>query len=268
MHLRTETFNCPAVNCKYRGSKAFYRSDKLKSHMGAAHDEDTMFACPMAGCLSARTPLPRNLMAVHVCNNDHDHDHSRYEQYRAYATAFEYWAKIRACPVGNCRKKVLLASLQEHILQHPEDERRAFRNQIALEGFDSLNGYVICPAPNCQASLPNLPAFYDHFTDHVVSDPNHFRAWKKDVSWSVYEECERMVPWRSWREWRHYELACPTCGAVSKEGKITHQLDLLKDPEELRGCREQVLKLYPVFGSHPVFDDVMPVVGRSAYRES
>ena len=85
MHEWTETFDCPAVNCKHRGPKAFYRSDKLKAYVNVAYDEHTMFARPVAGCLSARTAISRDTLALHIRN----HDHGACKPYCSHSKALE-----------------------------------------------------------------------------------------------------------------------------------------------------------------------------------
>jgi hypothetical protein len=104
-HTRKETLDCPAVNCKYRGTKAFYRPDKLNAHVHAAHDKETLFACPVAGCLSARTPLSGPLLAVYIRNRDRQ----SYGQSVDYFNVLANYDRIRACPVGNC-SKILFSS--------------------------------------------------------------------------------------------------------------------------------------------------------------
>jgi hypothetical protein len=259
-HTRKETFDCPAVNCKYRGTKAFYRSDKLKAHVNAAHDEQTLFACPVAGCLSARAPLSGAILAVHIRN----HDNGSCEPYWDYFKALEDCGGSRTCPIGSCLKKLCRDSLQEHVLQHTEAERTAFRTEIAAAGLDHRNGYIICPVPSCQIRLPHLPAFRDHFIDHIASNPNHLRTWMDKVSSLVRGDPH---PWQEWwAEGGNFGSVCPTCGEVTIGGRSTHQLDLLKDLKGLHGCKEQILQLYPGFGSNPIFDDVMPVVHRKTER--
>ncbi|KAF7504704.1 hypothetical protein GJ744_001985 [Endocarpon pusillum] len=259
-HTRKETFDCPAINCKYRGTKAFYRADKLKAHVDLAHDGETLFACPVAGCLSARTPLSGAILALHIRN----HDNGSCAPYWVYLKALENCGERRTCPVGNCSKKVHQDSLHQHLLQHTQAERTAFRTEIAAMGFDAENGYVICPIPSCQIFLTHLPAFHDHLIDHISVDPNHLRTWRYEVSSLVRGDPH---PWLEWRAGNEiFDLTCSACGQRVKGKRITHQLDLLKDLEELRECREQILQHCPGFGLNPIFDDVMPVIRRKSER--
>lgn len=283
-HVPRQTFDCPAVNCKYRGRKAFYRSDKLIAHLNAGHDEETLFACPVPGCLSNSVLLSRAMLALHMRN----HYLPRSYPGEKYRNALSICDENRTCPVETCSQKLVrnlpqarleriypslargrvLQKIQEHVLQHSEAERIASSTEIAALGFDPLNGYVICPLPSCGMTLPDISAFRLHLIDHTVIDPNHFHDWKNEVSSFVHDAS---CPWDKWSPLYRYssnkelELVCPTCGEVSKGSfgdSFTHQLDLLKDPKEFYGCREQILRLYPEFGSHPVFEDVMPIVHR------
>ncbi len=261
-HTPRETFECPAINCKYRGPKAFYRSDKLKAHVLAGHDPETLFACPVAGCFSARTPLSRAMLAVHLRN----HDRWSCEPYLGYFTALADCDQFRTCPVGKCLKKLSPYSLQEHVLQHTEAERSAHHIKIAAAGLDPLTGCVICPVISCRIRLPDLPAFQDHLIDHIALDADHFRAWKAKTIHS-YEDIHQ----RPWQRWYFHERfvsevcgysVCTPCG----EHRVTHPFDLLKDSKDLHVYREEILQLYPGIGWHPIFDDIMPVVHRRNFR--
>lgn len=271
-HTRKVTFDCPAVNCKYRGRKAFYRPDKLTAHVNAAHDEETLFACPIEGCLSHRTLLSRVLLGLHMRNHE-----MLPEPYYGYFQALQGCGQKRICPVGKCGKNLMRWRnhlwwdfRQEHILQHTEAERTAFGIEVAAAGFDPVNGYVICPIPNCPERLPHLDAFHHHLIGHTVADPDHFDAWKNVARWyPLSSDAKNCFPWETWYFMDEPSgLVCPTCGEQVRQGRNTHQLDLLKDPEEFKGCREQILRLCPRFASHPIFDDVMPVVQRSGCRKS
>ncbi len=264
VHTRPETFECPAVNCKYRGPKAFYRPDKLKAHVIAGHGPETLFVCPVAGCFSARTPLSRAMLAVHLRN----HDYWSCKPYWGYFAALRDGDRFRTCPVENCLKKKLSPdSLQEHVLQHTEADRSAYHVKIAAAGLDYLNGCVICPIISCRVTLPDLPTFQDHFIDHIASDANHFRAWIAGptdyrFSWS-YQQC----PWELGHGTRYFgENRCPTCRHITNLEQATHPFDLLKDAKDLYVCREEILQLYPSIGWHPMFDDMMPVVHRRRDR--
>ncbi|KAF2644159.1 hypothetical protein P280DRAFT_546982 [Massarina eburnea CBS 473.64] len=44
-NLDKRRYPCSAVGCSYTGTKAFYRQDKLRSHVVAGHDDETIFEC-------------------------------------------------------------------------------------------------------------------------------------------------------------------------------------------------------------------------------
>ena len=260
MHERRETFDCPAVNCKYRGPKAFYRPDKLKAHVNAAHDEHTMFACPVAGCLSARTAVSRDILALHIRN----HDHGACKPYWDHFKALENCDKNRPCPVAECSQKLDLDSLQEHIMQHNEEERNASHIGITITGFDPSTAFVICPFPECQIRLPQLMAFQDHIIEHTLVDLNHFRAWRDQLPpWGVDDS----PPWQGWEVTAMNPQMVHLQSKPSTYLKSTNDhLKLLKPVQELYPYREQILRLYPGFGTHPVFQDIMPAIHRRAER--
>jgi len=55
-------------------------------------------------------------------------------------------------------------------------------------------------------------------------------------------------PWIKW--YLHYDVVCPGCGTEFKKGNMDHHLDMLIP------ARSQILKFWPRFESHPVFDDL------------
>jgi len=48
--------------------------------------------------------------------------------------------------------------------------------------------------------------------------------------------------------------------------KTTHHLTLLKPAGHLEADKQQILRLVPEFGTHPIFDAVMPLVHRKNVR--
>ncbi|KAF7504261.1 hypothetical protein GJ744_002519 [Endocarpon pusillum] len=263
-HTQQKRLDCPAVNCKFRGPKAFYRPDKLKAHVLAGHGEQTLFACPVAGCFSARTPLSsRAFLSVHIRNHS-------LGQYGGYLPALGSLDQVRTCPVESCLKKLSPYSLKGHVLQHTEAERAAYRIKIAAAGLDHLSGCVICPVISCRITLPDLPAFQDHLIDHIALAPNHFRAWRAKTRTTtlstLWERDLHQRPWESrYGNLYFLQVDCPACGLRREQN--AHPFDLLKDPMNLHACREEILQLYPGIGWHPIFDDVMPAVQRRRTRE-
>lgn len=259
-HSREQTFDCPAVNCRYRGAKGFYRADKLKDHVNAAHDDETLFTCPVIGCLSALNSLPRGLLSIHIRN----HINGACKPYWSYFAALELKSEIRACPVGKCQAKLEIYKLGGHIHQHSEEDRVTHQATITSAGFNAINGHSICPV--CEFQSSSLQDLHDHIDAvHLVLDPEHFSEWKMTISKSISGP---LLPWKGCDIVRApNNPICPVCNNTTPPGlHATHHLDLLRDSKELHRYREQILKLYPEFGSHPVFDDVMPTVHRKPER--
>jgi hypothetical protein len=139
-------FPCTAVNCKFRGAKAFYREDKLKAHVYEGHDDHTLFACPVPGCLGDNFPLPRYLMAIH-CRN---HNLSTYfNEVTKHLVALEHCDRFRKCPIGTCLEKRVV-DMHGHLQnEHSQTERLAFAGEVVLEGFEAFTGHFICPTSGC-----------------------------------------------------------------------------------------------------------------------
>ena len=149
-------------------------------------------------------------------------------------------------------------------MQHNEEERNASHIGITITGFDPSTAFVICPFPECQIRLPQLMAFQDHIIEHTFVDPNHFRAWRDQLPpWSV----DDFPPWQTWGVTAMNPQMVQLKSEPSKSLIPTNdQLELLKPVQELHPYREQILRLYPGFGTHPVFQDIMPAIHRRAER--
>jgi len=102
---------------------------------------------------------------------------------------------------------------------------------------------------------------------HLVTDSKHFNAWleylgKFGVTFGLSEirVCGSwLVPVSGM-----VELACPECDFRTEfcgHGSyfaMSHHLDLLVPLESLRPYRRRILKVWPEFEQHWVFEDIYP----------
>lgn len=145
----------PCCQLQVARDKRFYRADKLKSYVIIAHNESTLFSGPVAGCLSACTPLSGTILALHIRN----HDNRSCKAYWSYFKALQSCGESRTCPIINCLKKLYQGSLQEHVLRYTEVEGTAFRTEMTAAGLDHFSGYLICDpqlsdTPSASSGIP------------------------------------------------------------------------------------------------------------------
>lgn len=279
-HNRTRSFPCTAVNCKFRGTKAFYREDKLKDHVFEGHDDNTLFACPIPHCLGDLNPLPRYLMAIH-CRN---HDHKIHGNYYKHLIALEDSDQKRKCPIDTCPEK-RVGVMQQHLLKnHSLPERLQFRYSLAAEGFDASRGQLICPISGCGIPSETKVDLIDHLAStHLFKDTMHFLIFrdqfKKNVG-GVMVDSSHSIPWGPWTVRVSRSFACQQCGVDAIEmdpdqhlrgfeyfpGKVTHHLEFLAASHQVEADKQQILKLIPEFATHPVFDPVLPLINRTSER--
>jgi hypothetical protein len=230
-------YSCAAEDCLRKGKKGFYREDKLMDHMIAAHDNDTLFACPdnhwsrhwlrrkCGGLL-----FTRDIMAIHALNG---------YQHSLLARLNEY----RDCPLPKCpyriylgRKGASLDPLQAHLInKHDAKGRQNLPGRIRERGYDAATGEIICPVCPREARLADHSSFYHHFfAAHFDRPATGIYAFGVDVSVDIppYTKPLYHEPIRS---------ALKSCTFV---------------PDEVRQSRRTILSLWPNFEGHPVWEDV------------
>ena len=219
-------YSCAAENCLRKGKKGFYRADKLNDHMLAAHDNDTLCACPDNLHLERKCVgliLTRDIMAIHA-EHTHGIKSLRLNLYRD-------------CPLPKCPYRIYhaygnggsLDPLQEHLInKHDATGRKKFTDRIRERGYDAATGEIICPICLGKAR------FADHSSFH-----HHFFAAHFDGPATGVDESGNILP-----SYRHVELtgeALRSCTFV---------------PDGVRQCRRTILSLWPKFSEHPVWEDV------------
>lgn len=227
--------------------KSFYRQDKLKDHVQKHHiDDSELVACPRPTCDFG--PVEWDLLKLHIRN------HSRHTIIELVASQL---IKERHCPVTSCNQVVDVSGLRKHLESHNAVELRCCQNALLDSGYDSNTLNIICPM--CRHQFVNRGDWIDHLTnDHFITDSVHYQTICAQL-----KSIER-YPWVKWfAEYSYFDksIHCNHCSEMihcTHFGEFEHHLSLLRDPEEIRPYRRAILALWPEFGTHPVFDDVLP----------
>lgn len=137
----------------------------------------------------------------------------------------------------------------------------------AIKGIE-----VLCPMCSCLCS--DHASFENHFdTVHAIaaSEWLHFQSWKRYRHGRWMREHQRIPrPWRSLCHAKietQIEIRCPACEYYIPSGnpqtwgphryvKTDHHLDMLANPDDIKPFRREILRLYPGFVTHPVWDDM------------
>ena len=258
-HERKETYPCPAIDCDRKGSRSFYRADKLVHHLGTGHGDDDSYLCPLARCLTNQMSFDEIKL--------HARSHKRGCN-SVVETLQRIPARQRQCMLKNCLKKPHILGMQSHLLDHTMNERLENAAVIQQMGYDVETVKVICPL--CKLLLYNHEEFTAHLQSvHLTMDSAHLAKFQESVASFIWRFAFQYVNWHPWkvqfgREDTVQSIVCPTCGQPASTQRpvdsIDHHLQLLPDQNEVRPYRWDILRLCPDFGAHPVFDDVKAVV--------
>jgi hypothetical protein len=154
-----QAYPCTAVGCNRIGARAFYREDKLKDHMLAGHDENTLFACSSAANRLCKIVLPRDVMGIHSWPNSLNN--------------------FRVCPIPRCSFRVYtrwktspLDDLQNHLrAKHDAKGRANCSDLISAKGYLPATVDVVCPMCCEQATFRTHVEFYRHFSKYHFHGP-------------------------------------------------------------------------------------------------
>lgn len=259
-HERKETYPCPAIDCDRKGSRSFYRADKLAHHLRTGHGDNDSYLCPLARCLT------------HPMSFDEIKLHARNHHWRCNSVVVNILRRIlgsqRQCMLKNCLKRLDILKMQSHLLDHTMNERLEEIAVIQQMGYDAETVKVICPL--CELLLHNHGEFATHLQSvHLTTDSAHLAKFQESVAnFTSNYGLPRDIIWYPWKVWYDYDtvesMVCPTCGQPASTrrpvDRIDHHLQLLPDQNEVRPYRWDILRLCPNFGTHPVFDDVRPPI--------
>jgi hypothetical protein len=282
-HSDHKPYHCGAINCFNKTLPwTFSRSDKLADHIRAKHHREVLFAdCPADSCNIG----PRTLEALAV--------HIRIAhpalQGEARAILSVALGKKRKCPWWQCAKQISSDAFMAHLGSHDPDEILAAQSSLYFESLALTNGAanvagqgrqrpaieVVCPV--CQTGSPSFEQFIEHlWTRHLFLDStngiDHFLQWKGILSHHVRQTSRAniiaLLPWTVLTTREHYRdgqpFSCPRCAffvnPYAARLVSAHHLTLLRPQEEIVSelfpVRFQILRLYPEFASHPVFNDL------------
>lgn len=276
-HGGARIFTCGALGCFKRGNSpcTFARLDKLTDHIRTVHALDTAFSgCPAIDCKFG--PHALDVLAAHI-----QRSHPRCEA-EARSIKNVTTAKRRRCPLSGCNNKLFSLELfVVHLTKHEAKDIHASRSNPSFEGFHfefnsipigeefaitRVDISIACPV--CLLLSATFEDFEAHlWAAHLFLDPlqgaQHFLAWR-DALTHVKNTSSSILPWDNSRVYfsKHSGVKCPACAFDTSDAtymKLQHP-DLMKPDEhvvrELKPFRMQILRLYPEFLTHPIFDDL------------
>lgn len=249
---RPPLYYCPVDDCKCSG---FSREDKLMDHLRRSlHPENAPTTCPVPRCpFKSRF----DLLILHVAH------HSEFEAPSVYLLQYFGW-KREQCPLSGCRRWIKVDTMigpHGHLMRQHTDEERHNENVVLCESGYTVDGNPIHPGdrklscPICKQTLTGTANFEVHLeNEHILTEAGKahaspIRPPHYPNSWCFWYDHWYMKEYRHWRE---------TLPSVHREG-VSHAnplLNVMKPTEELYRHRLEILRLWPVFACHPVFDDV------------
>lgn len=276
-HSHGERYSCTAQGCYSKGSQrhSFTRSDKLTSHIRTCHHSKTVFRCVLCP-----TTMPLEELGLH-CRRKHRNDRSVAAILNATS-----WKRCR-CPVFGCRKYILLTSFQSHLATHSQGDVQGAEQSLRDMGYMVMNTNeanfgnerasitfgILCPV--CGTSCDSCDVFKHHFwSAHLFQDAgtglDHFVSWRAKLSaicfWDWRKSIAASPPWDipgTATGKGVCRIRCDHCSfAIVRDSQNNfHQehpsfmRSVEQIVEELFPFRMHILRLYPEFESHPIFDD-------------
>jgi hypothetical protein len=277
-HGGDQTFTCGAQGCFKRGTSrcTFSRLDKLTDHIRAMHAHAAPFSGrPAKDC--GIGPLPLDVLGVHV-----QHAHPRcVAEARSVLNATA--ARHRKCPLSGCNNRLFaLHAFIVHLQGHAAEDLHAARSNWCFESlaFDfafvsgmsdvavtSVTIGIACPA--CSTTSSTFEQFQFHlWSSHLFLDSSqgaaHFLSWRNALA-CVESALSGILPWENNMPPHERKVRCPQCvhsawaSSFSSTDLGTQHPGLMKPLDqivlELGPVRMQILRLYPEFLTHPIFDD-------------
>jgi hypothetical protein len=190
----------------------------------------------------------------------------------------------RRCPLWRCASIVHLSDLIDHLSHRATWELQDSAAELRLEGYTVINDTCKCEAqaclcpttrigincPMCADILQTHESLRDHIDgEHLVVEHEkaHFQVWRQHaIGSSDFSQSTGSRHWLHWREWERLKskmtIWCPrtSCGYFTMRNtssKIDHQKSMLVAPAAIRPFHQAILKLYPDFITHPVWDDLV-----------
>ncbi|KAL1632379.1 hypothetical protein SLS56_003621 [Neofusicoccum ribis] len=272
-HAPPVAYPRPVIGCAYQGARSFYRSDKLKVHLRMSHTEEALCKCPVQGFPSVQLPL--DLIYYHA-DFHHQGDHKTIpvlSQYQKNGSK-----RVARCPIGNsnaCGKWIATTQMPSHLLSHSEEDRLKFRTDTLQAGYDSITGQLTCSI--CLQPFSDPEEFARHIHLRHLLEPGSEGAEHVSKLYNILvkhlDRNRRLTRTDLWNfpsdVLRNEHLDCLFCGLVINESypqswlhyaHTDHIRDHMKihkeDITEVIQHRRQILKHYPDFSKHPIFDDL------------
>lgn len=299
-HTKNKSYICPARGCFSKQNRtAFSRPDKLTAHMRTQHHDHTIVDCPFQKCSQNTNLCLLPLHCAKVHNLEYTGINRKYALSwhfdRSVPVPSPSYVKavlngspalLRRCPLWQCKMMVPCFDLMGHIHGHDKDHLESDADALQARGLalikeactyrpndSSASGdcscaitsiAVLCPA--CGAVSEDLETFRNHMVSgHLVSphERSHYEAWKthcQRTSW--YHTQYPTVRWYAGAATHRNRDTCPRCGLEKSAISFsTHHFDMFTaNLHGLRPYREQILYLYPGFGTedgwNSVWDDL------------
>ena len=147
-HSSKYRFECPAQGCRFIGEKAFPRKDKLREHILAGHNDETVFNCPDR--LECVASITQDCLPLH-------------------SQSFGGLQKFRKCPLPRCSFKLnaerqSMDLLQQHLAdKHDTQGRAKYSESLTQRGYDHATLEIVCPVCSNASRFKYHTDFYDHF---------------------------------------------------------------------------------------------------------
>jgi hypothetical protein len=244
--------------------------------LGSMHAHAAPFSgCPAKDCGTG--PLPLDVLGAHV---QRAHPHCVAEARSILNTTT---ARRRKCPLSGCNNRLLsLDTFIVHLQRHEAEDVHAARSNWCFESlafnFAFVSGTVdaavtgitigiACPA--CSTITSTFEQFRLHlWSSHLLLNSSqgveHFLAWR-DALTQIRGAFSGIDPWENSMLHHRHTIQCPQCmhsasgSSFSSTGLGTQHPGLMKPLDqivlELGPVRMQILRLYPEFLTHPIFDD-------------
>jgi hypothetical protein len=226
---------CPLEFCE----RYFDRYDKLRHHLKTVHLDTEDAICPMSQC-SMRVPF--TLMWDHTIS----HGRSWTDDVGRKAWRDHNVSSFRSCPIPSCEhnaKKLQANELQKHLRQHAKQERDNNFEAILAAGYDPVSDKVVCPV--CKTRLPALQDFETHFqNEHVFENAYYAQVLANGNKWDfdLHFKFWRTKPVSDWL-------------AEHMDVEPGAHIPYLRPYDEYAQHRWAILKLWPYFRNHPLFDE-------------
>lgn len=161
-HEQKRRFKCTVLEC----NNSFTREDKLRDHIRAGHDYETIFACPQRDCQAL---LTKDLMCMHTYNIDWPGN--------------DLTQRLRQCPLLKCSFYVRyvrfsnssgrLDTLRQQLLDnHDIKGRKRFASLLADRRYHHESADKLCPICPDFSSFKSHEEFRIHFLVDHCSYPN------------------------------------------------------------------------------------------------